>query len=268
MSNHQAPYSLARALDPHNCAPPLGSEVLTCSFESEGGWHTLTCLTWPRIHFEKFTTPFTEIAKVQHCVFTLLGTEKQELFFFSMKYIFFSLGICNMPAIRSSKHETKKQGRRHRLRNGYEKNFTIYSYRNTKPKQTKQAHNPFYLQISFLCSIVSQSLKAEIRFNPMSQVSRPVSEPKSCHVTSENPSDPKGNASQMLRFPLWTSPIPIMQKQYFKLSRMLHSSHGIKISQKNTLEKIFSLWIPRLLRYGILTQYIQTAEPTSANTIL
>lgn len=49
---------------------------------------------------------------------------------------------------------------------------------------------------------------------------------------------------------------------------MLHSSHGIKISQKNTLENFFPLWIPKLLRYGILTQYIQTAEPTSANTII
>lgn len=54
-----------------------------------------------------------------------------------------------------------------------EKNFTIYSFRNTKRNQIKQAHSQFCLQISLLCS--SQSLKSETPFiNPMSKVSRPV----------------------------------------------------------------------------------------------
>lgn len=75
---------IARAL-------PVRLWVLTWLSEAEGGWHRLA---------------FIEIVKVQHCVFTLSGTEKQEAFnvFFSiMKYIFFTLiCICNTPAVISS----------------------------------------------------------------------------------------------------------------------------------------------------------------------
>lgn len=49
-------------------------------------------------------------------------------------------------------------------------------------------------------------------------------------------------------------------KHYFKVIRMLYSLYGIKISQKNTLEKIFILVdAKRLLSYIILSHYIQTA---------
>lgn len=42
---------------------------------------------------------------------------------------------------------------------------------------------------------------------------------------------------------------------------MLYSLYGIKISQKNTLEKIFILVdAKRLLSYIILSHYIQTAD--------
>lgn len=51
--------------------------------------HTLNSLPLPQIHLEKFTTPFPEITKVQHCVFTLSGTEKQELFFLFYNEIYF-----------------------------------------------------------------------------------------------------------------------------------------------------------------------------------
>lgn len=49
-------------------------------------------------------------------------------------------------------------------------------------------------------------------------------------------------------------------EHYFKVIRMLYSLYGIKISQKNTLEKIFILVdAKRLLSYIILS-HIQTAD--------
>lgn len=161
-----------------------------------------------------------------------------------MKYIF-TLGICNMPAIRSSKHNNNKQGRTHKMSGGY-KNFTIYFYRNTKPNQTKQAHSPFCLQIG-LCSTV-QSLKAEAQFiNPNVPSKQACIRTKglSCYSRKSKWSERQltTNASS---FPVnTTNPNNANSEQYLKLHRMLHSSHGIKISQKNTLENFFSLWIPR-----------------------
>lgn len=144
-------------------------------------------------------------------LYQALKSKNFKFFFSIMKYIF-TLGICNMPAIRSSKHNSnKKQGRTHKMNGGY-KNFTIFFYRNTKPNQTKQAHSPFCLQIG-LCSTVSPWRQKHNLLTPMSQVSRLVSEPKGCRVTSENPSDPEDNSPQMLPVFLWIPPIPIMQTQ-------------------------------------------------------
>lgn len=119
-------------------------------------------------------------------------------------------------------------------------NFTIYSYRNTKPNQTQ---SPFCLQ-SASSAPQSGSSRAETLLTPTLQVSRPVLDPKSCRVTSANPSDPKDNTPQT--FPSFSSENTNstnanLEHTSVKFSRMLHSSlHGIKISQKNTLEKIFS----------------------------
>ena len=91
-----------------------------------------------------------------------------------------------------------------------------------------------------------------------------VPEPSSHQVTPENLSGPKDNLLQMLNvFPLKIPSSLLMQIQNstaIQFSRMLHSLYRIKISHKNTLEKIFFSPLWRLLRYyGILNHYIQTA---------
>lgn len=159
-----------------------------------------------------------------------------------MKYIF-TLSICNMPAIRSSKHNNNKQGRTHKMSGGY-KNFTIYFYRNTKPNQT----SPQSILFTNRPLLPSQSLKAEAQFiNPHVPSKQACIRTKglSCYIRKSKWSERQltTNASS---FPAnTTNPNNANSEQYLKLHRMLHSSHGIKISQKNTLENFFSLWIPR-----------------------
>ena len=131
------------------------------------------------------------------------------------------------------------------------------------PNQTRpQTH--FVNRSVSLCSTVSPWKQKPHLLTPVSQVSRPVPEPSSHHVTPENLSDLKDNSLQMLNvFPLKIPSSLLMQIQNstaIQFSRMLHSLYGIKISHKNTLEKIFFSPLWRLLRYyGILNHYIQTA---------
>lgn len=83
----------------------LATEVLTWSFISLIPLHKLLFLS--QVHFEKFTTPFTEITKC-NIVFSLYWALKNKsLNFLFYNEIFFTLGICDMPAIKSSKHKSK-----------------------------------------------------------------------------------------------------------------------------------------------------------------
>jgi len=111
----------------------------------------------------------------------------------------------------------------------------------TKPNQTKPKAHFVYNQPLLLQRVGPQEQKLNL-LTPTFQVSRPVLEPKSCRVTSENPSDPKDNAPKTLPSFSLRTPTPLnanLEHTSVKFSRMLHSLHGIKISQKNTLENIF-----------------------------
>lgn len=65
----------------------------------------------------------------------------------------------------------------------------------TKPNQTQ---SPFWLQSASSAPQRVGPHRAETQLTPPFQLSRPVLGPKSCCVTSENPSDPKDNSPKML----------------------------------------------------------------------
>lgn len=152
-----------------------------------------------------------------------------------MKCIFFTLGICNMPAIRSSKHKTK-------IRAEGTEEFYHLLCRNTTRNQTKQAHSQFCSAIG-LCSTVRQSLKAETQFISPHVPSKQAwirTKELSCYI--RKCMTLKDNSPQGFQFSSenTTNANNANSEQYFTLGRMLYSLHEIKISQKNTLEKIFS----------------------------
>lgn len=162
-----------------------------------GGWHKNLFTTNDCFHCHKSVWnhhPFLLRFLKCNIVFSIRHWRAKR-FFFSIIYIFFTLGVCNMPAIRSSKHE-QNTGRRHRMRSSMQSLLLLLQGHQTKP-----GPKPILLTVSSV-PVSPSKLKPHL-LTPVSQVSRPVPEPSSHHVTPENLSDLKDNSLQMLNVFLW-----------------------------------------------------------------
>ena len=146
MSDHQVPLS-------------LGLEVLT--WFSEEGWHMNLFTTNYCFHcHESVWNHHPFLLRFLKCNMALKS--KKLFLFYNEIHIFLTLGVCNMPAIRSSKHETnttRVEG------TGWGAVWKVH-YLLLQKHQTKQGPKPILLT-NRSPLFHSQSLKGETTFtNP------------------------------------------------------------------------------------------------------